>query len=141
MQQLKKHILWLCLVLFLLSLPAVGTALAAGNILPVEPTTLTISPELPKLAEPVQVTVAGVWRDGCVPFYRSHQIVDDAILIVTATPAPEIICGQAVSPWSFTIKLDDLQLNHYQVTVDGAVTVTGTITLMAHQWYIPYVGG
>lgn len=108
----------------------------------VPPTTVTITPDIPHITESVQVTVAGHWYEGCVPKYKTHQHAGQQIVIETVTPrmiTPEIVCGQAETPWAFTVDLGQLAVGRHEVEVSGAVTVSTTFTVMEYAVYLPLI--
>ncbi len=103
--------------------------------------TLTVTPSAPKVNDPVQVTVSGVWSDGCVPDQLSHVITDRTIAIVIAMPDPMLVCGQAFTPWSLMVDLGKLPQAEYHVQVSGAVTLSTTLSITGHAIYLPTVTG
>ncbi len=108
---------------------------------PVEPPRIDVLPALPSATEPLQVRVAGVWSDGCVPYGLSHEVTATAIVIVAATPEPEVVCGQSTTPWTIEIDLGRLPANNYEIEVRGAVAARSTVAVMGTQVYLPLIGG
>lgn len=115
-----------------------GPSYAAAGI-PAEPTEITISPEIPTVGDPIQIVIDGIWSDGCSPFYVSHEISATTILIRAALPEPDVICGQAITPWSITVDLAPLPAESYQVEVDGAVSVSSTVSVAGNFVYLPAI--
>ena len=101
--------------------------------------TLTVTPRLPRVDAPVQVTLAGIWSDSCVPSYTSHTKTAHIITLLIETPAPEIVCGQAESPWSITVALGHLSAAIYQVQVVGALTMSTEVTVFGNVNYLPLI--
>ena len=101
--------------------------------------TLTVLPTLPQVDQPIHVTIAGTWYDSCVPYYAGHQIRDGQVTVTVATPAPEVVCGQRETLWSITVALGQLPAAHYQVQVDGAVTLSTTMTVFGGFTYLPLI--
>ena len=106
---------------------------------PVEPTEITVSPTFPTTTDTVQVTLSGVWSHGCVPYDTGHAVVASRIIISMTVPDPETVCGQAVTPWSVLVAFDRLTADIYQIDVQGAVTVTSTMTVLGNQVYLPFI--
>lgn len=89
---------------------------------------LLLAPHQPHADEPLQVIVHGIWYDGCVPFYQSHQLTNTLVTITAAVP--ELVpCGQSITPWNFTVAIGALPTGLYTLTVSGAVTATTTFTV------------
>lgn len=103
--------------------------------------TLTVTPLLPRANAPVQVTLAGIWSDGCVPSYTSHTKTEHIITLMIETPAPEIVCGQAASPWSITVALGHLSAATYQLQVIGALNMSTEVTVFGNVNYLPLISG
>ena len=101
--------------------------------------TLTVTPVLPRVDAPVQVTLAGIWSDSCVPSYTSHTKTAHTITISIETPAPEIVCGQAVTPWSITVALGHLSAATYQLQVVGALNMSTEVTVLGNVNYLPLI--
>lgn len=110
---------------------------AAG--IPAAPAKITITPEIPTVGDPVQIVVNGIWSDACVPYYVTHEISGTTILITAALPAVEVVCGQGESPWSITVDLAPLPAEYYQVEVDGAVSVSSTVSVAGNFVYLPAI--
>lgn len=93
---------------------------------------LLLAPHQPHSDDPLQVIVHGIWRDGCVPSYQSHQLSNRVITIMATSPTladPVAVCGQALTPWNFSVAVGPLSADVYTVTVGGAVTATTTFTV------------
>lgn len=105
---------------------------------PIE-STLTIAPTLPTVDAPIQVTMAGIWSDACIPTYKSHIITGQTIVITLEPLAP--VCGQVVTPWSITVALGHLSAATYQLQVTGVVTMSTTMTVFGNFSYLPLVSG
>lgn len=91
-----------------------------------------LEPRKPHAGDALQLIVHGIWRDGCVPFYQSHQLSAHLISITTTSPTlvdPAVVCGQALTPWNFSVAVAPLSADVYTVTVGGAVTATATFTV------------
>lgn len=134
---------WL-MTLLIISGVAIGTlskiAMAQGGPgdIPGEPAEVLIVPQVPTATEAIEITVKGLWPDGCVPEYEQHQIVDSRI-VVTVAPSQWVVCGQVVTPWSFDITIAALPVADYQVEVQGAVVVSTTLTVVAERIYLPLI--
>jgi len=134
-------------VLSLLSGPGHSLAWAAASTtvrpstgVPVE-TRVTVLPTAPQVDKPVQVTVTGTWSDGCTPAYVRHQIQDGLVTVTVAIPPAEVVCGQAETPWAVTVDLGPLPAAHYQLQVEGAVTLATTMTVFSDFIYLPLING
>ncbi len=140
MKQVKQVMMISCLIasFVIVFLWATRHSYAIAGV-PVEPAKITIRPEIPTVTEPIQIVVAGIWSDGCSPFYVTHEISATTILISAALPEPDVICGQAVTPWSITVDLAPLSAEHYQVEVGGAVSVSSTVSVTGNLVYLPAV--
>lgn len=103
--------------------------------------TLTVLPTLPQVDQPIHVTIAGTWYDSCVPHYAGHQIRNGLVTVTLTIPEPELVCGQVATPWSITVALGQLPAAHYQVHVDGAVTLSTTMTVFSDFIYLPLIRG
>ncbi len=114
-----------------------GHSYAAG--IPAEPAKINVAPKMPIVNEPVQIIVDGIWSDGCVPYYVSHNISETTILITTALPPLDIVCGQAESPWSITVDLPSLPAEDYQIEVAGAVALSSTMRVAGSLVYLPAI--
>ncbi len=147
MKSLKR----LCIVSWCLLCLSMGvrphTGHAAGGVFafvgtggPIE-STLTVAPPVPIVVAPVVVTLAGIWSDACIPSYESHSITAHTVIIVVETPAPEVVCGQAETPWSLTVGLGHLAAATYQLQVVGALTMSIDITVFSNLSYLPLVSG
>lgn len=119
--------------------PAVMSAHTTG--VPVDAIVWTVAPAVPIVGATVQVTVAGTWSDSCIPSYVSHAVTAQTIVIVTATPAPDVICGQAETSWSITVGLGELSAATYQLQVTGAMSVSTTLTVLGNVHYLPLISG
>lgn len=142
--QHRLFIHWLVTLLFISGV-AIGTrskiAMAQGGPgdMPGEPAEVLIVPQVPTATEAIQITVKGIWPDGCVPEYEQHVIVDSHIVVMVA-PSQWTVCGQVVTPWSFEITIDALPAADYQVDVQGAVTASTTLTVVTERIYLPLIG-
>jgi hypothetical protein len=78
-------------------------------------TQIEIIPGSPTTDDSISVRVSGIWRNGCIPALTGVSIAADSIRIDTANP--NIICTQAVTPWSITGSIGKLPAGVYQVAV------------------------
>lgn len=90
---------------------------------------LLLAPHQPHADVPLQVIVNGIWYDGCVPAYQAHQRESHEIRITTALP--EVVCGQSITPWNFSVDVGRLATGTYTLTVGGVVTATMPFTVTA----------
>lgn len=88
---------------------------------------LLLDPHQPRADAPLQVIVHGIWYDGCVPAYQAHRRESHVITITTALP--ELICGQSITPWNFSVAVGRLAAGVYTITVGGAVTTTTSFSV------------
>jgi len=121
----------------------VATAGTATAHTPVEPTTMSIEPAAPRVDNRVQITLAGVWSDACVPQYRAHQLVTDTmpthtLAITVATPVATV-CGQVVTDWSVTVEMGQLPYGQYDVGLSGAVHESYSFQVRELQIFLPTV--
>lgn len=141
--QVRIFVGWLIIFLFggfmlgVMSEGVVAQEQASG--IPIGETELVVTPNFPLAAEPVQITVKGIWSDACIPVYEAHRVVDSRILI-TFLPSTAEVCGQSETPWSFAIPLETLPVAEYQVEVQGPVTVSTTLTVVQERIYLPWIG-
>lgn len=110
---------------------------------------LTVTPPKPTLTEAIIIGAGGLWRDGCVPVYKTHQVTANRITINAVTPV-SVICGQVVTPWSLSIWLDPLPAGIYAVellivsedaTESFTYTTTFTVALTHSTRFITSAGG
>lgn len=106
---------------------------------PVE-SAVDIVPTFPKVSDRVLVTVGGIWSDGCIPTQLSYSVDEHVITIDVAIP-DLAICGQVFTPWSLTVDLGELPQGDYHIQVEGAVTLSTTVSIAGHLLYIPAVSG
>lgn len=114
----------------------------SGGILPV--------PILPEDGKPLALRVADYSPDGCIPRYVNHQVIGATVTV--ESEIPDLVCGQAPTPWEMDIDLNPLTAGHYQTelyvtdyrqspptrrpTLQGGFTVATTI----HSAYLPLWG-
>lgn len=101
--------------------------------------TLTVTPLLPRVDAPVQVTLSGIWSDSCIPIYESHLTTAQTIVINLDAIGP--VCGQAVTPWSITVALGHLPATTYQLQVVGALNLSTELTVFGNLNYLPLISG
>ncbi|MCE7985104.1 MAG: hypothetical protein DYG89_28360 [Caldilinea sp. CFX5] len=93
---------------------------------------LTVTPPRPTLTEAIIISAGGIWRDACVPIYKTHQVTANRIKINAIIPL-SIPCGQALTPWTLALWLDPLPAGAYTVDLlliseDGRESFTYTTT-------------
>lgn len=110
---------------------------------------LTVTPPRPTQSEALIIRAGGIWPNGCVPVYKTHQITVNRIKINAVAPVG-IPCGQVVTPWSLSIWLDPLPAGTYAVDFlianeNGAerftYTTNFTVTLAHNTRLITSTGG
>lgn len=77
---------------------------------------ISYEPVAPVNGDVVTITVSGVWRDGCVPRYRTVQRNGNQIRIELFVPAG-VVCTAALASWSATARIDVPQPGVYDVIV------------------------
>ncbi len=83
-----------------------------------EAVTAVVSPSSPSADQAVSVTVTGTWRNTCVPDRTSHEIEGNEVRIHIYDPhGPDTMCGQALTDWSLTERIGQLEPGRYTVLV------------------------
>lgn len=110
---------------------------------------LTVTPLMPTQNEAIIIGAGGIWPNGCVPVYKTHQITANRIKINAVAPVG-IPCGQVETPWALSIWFDPLLAGPYAVDLfivdeDGAerftYTTTFTVALADNTQLITSTGG
>jgi hypothetical protein len=125
MVSLWNHRISILVLALLLSLPSVSVASGAG------PATsaflsphgscgsdqITSIPAAPTFRDPIQITVSGVWCNGCAPKYQSHELSGPVITIYghSAESDPGVACIQALTSWAFAVEVGPLPAGAYSV--------------------------
>ncbi len=133
----KKHPFFSTLTLFALALGIVATLAYAmppqsanaerlrSDSEPVEISAVVeVMTDSPSTADSVPIRSSGIWRNACTPQY-SHHIVEesssgaDSFVLITAVAEPaDVLCGQAETPWDFTVDVDLATPGSYVVVVE-----------------------
>lgn len=90
---------------------------------PFLPVQLEAIPALPANNSPITIRAFGMWHDACVPRYQTHQIIGNVITIAAVANPPMVVCGQVITPWSFSVAIDPLSAGNYRV--DLLITRSG----------------
>ncbi len=110
---------------------------------------LSVTPPRPTRNEAIILSAGGIWRDACVPVYKTHEVTANRIRVNAIIPVG-IPCGQALTPWALSIWLDPLPVGPYAVDLlivgeDGTesftYTTTFTVTLTHSTRFITSAGG
>lgn len=102
---------------------------------------ITVVPALPTQDDIIQVISSGDWYDSCIPYYYSHQIINNLIRVdAVAYYNPGVWCLQVITPWEFTINIGGLPSGFYQVNlyIGGAPCATRSFTVL-HRIYLPII--
>ena len=78
-------------------------------------TTITTSPTTPAPNEPFNVTVHGVWPNGCVPAFQSMNLAGSTIVITAMQSDCTQACPQIVSAYSFVTTSTMLPMGLYTI--------------------------
>ncbi|MBX3050740.1 MAG: hypothetical protein KF753_04660 [Caldilineaceae bacterium] len=73
---------------------------------------LQIIPALPLATEDVTLRLAGLNPDGCVPYYVSHQLQGQTVMV--EAQIPDGVCGQVPTPWQMEASIDPHPAGAYQ---------------------------
>jgi hypothetical protein len=97
--------------------PVVCILLLAAALLPAQDSTVVIElvPASPTSDDAITFKVSGVWRNGCIPGLAGVSVSGNDVRIETANP--NIICTQAITPWSIAGSIGKLAIGDYQLTV------------------------
>lgn len=79
------------------------------------PAQLAVTPALPVANSAITIRASGDWHDSCIPRYQTHQITGNLITIVAVVNPPTTVCGQVITPWSFSVPIGILPVGSYQV--------------------------
>jgi hypothetical protein len=96
---------------------AVCILLCGSALLPAQQSSVQIEivPASPTTNDTLSFKLSGVWRNGCIPSLSGVSISENAIRIDTVNP--NIICTQALTPWSVAGSIGKLPAGEYQLTV------------------------
>ncbi|RME53492.1 MAG: hypothetical protein D6790_17640 [Caldilineae bacterium] len=83
---------------------------------------IAVEPRMPTVDETIQLTVAFLKGDACIPAYESHRV--QAHLITVETLQPNGPCAQVPTPWSVRVDLGRLLVGAYTVEVYTTVADT-----------------
>ena len=94
--------------------PALGECLTGWWWPPQE---IVISPAEPEVGEPVEITVSGIWLDTCAPNASGQRVVESRIGIdvVQQFDTCDRFCGDALTPWSLTEIVEELNAGTYEI--------------------------